>query len=234
VDDAYFTIDVKEGDIDDLEFRMSDATSIRGRVRVADGSPLNAISTVIGRLPLRLDSTNQLEPGGSALIDVNDGSFSLKGIVGTYRVGMQLTDGAYISEVRLNGKRHADPVITIPNRFRGDLEVLIGTNANRGSIAGRLVDGQSRPITGTMSGLLLHAEAQNASGFYRQFTTRDNGTFSLESLPPGNYRIYVWDGIDQSSMFDPGLLDRSRAQATLVRVSERSEVSASVRVIQRH
>src|SRR5436190_7383087 len=90
VDDAYFTINVKESNIDDLEFRMSDATSIHGRVSVADGSPLNAIRTVIGRLPLRLDSTNQLQPGGSALIDVNDGSFSLKGIVGTYRVSMQL------------------------------------------------------------------------------------------------------------------------------------------------
>ena len=80
--------------------------------------------------------------------------------------------------------------------------------------------------------LLLHTAAQNASGFYRQFTTRDNGTFSLESLPPGDYRIYVWEGIDQSSIFDPSLLDQSRAQATVVRVTERSEVSASVRVIQ--
>jgi hypothetical protein len=225
-EEAYFTFDVKEDDIEDMEFRASLGTAIRGRVRVADGSPLNTIRTSFGRLQVGLDSNDPLQPAGFSLVDPNDGSFNLKGIVGRYRIGLPIVGGAYISEVRLSGERNAEPVVSIPNGFAGDLEIILSTNG--GSIAGRLVDVQSRPITGTTFGLLLPATAQNASGFLRQFSTRDDGTFSLESIPPGNYRIYVWEGIDQTSIFDPALLEQSRAQATVVRVTERSEVSASV------
>lgn len=62
----------------------------------------------------------------------------------------------------------------------------------------------------------LDADANGYISQRRQLSgVFDNGTFSLEALPPGNYRIYVWDGIDQSSLFDPSLLDQSRAQKPL-------------------
>jgi hypothetical protein len=227
-EDAYFTIEVKDRDIDGLIIRLSDAAAIRGRVRVADGSPLNTIRTSVGRLQVGLDSIDPLQPDGFAVVDP-DGSFNLKGIVGRYSVGLSVAGGAYVGEVRLNGERHTDGVITIPTGFAGEMEVVINTNG--GSIAGIVGDGQSRPLTETTTGLLLPVTAQNASGFFREFSPRSDGTFSLGSIPPGDYRINIWDGIDRSSVFNPALLAQSRGQAAIVHVSERSEVSVKVPVI---
>jgi hypothetical protein len=208
---------------------MFEGTSIRGHVRVADGSPLSSIGTLFGRLQVGFDPTNQIQPSGFSLISMDNGSFNVKGVYGTYSVGLSITRGAYISEIRVNGERVRPPMITIPSGFAGELEIVVSLNG--GSIAGRLVDERSQTTAAVKSGLVVEDPLQFPSGFREQFTTRADGTFSLNSVPPGNYRVYVWDGIDQSAIFDPNLLKQSSTLATLVRVSERSQTFTDVRMI---
>jgi hypothetical protein len=227
--DGVFPLELKDRDIDDLELRMVAGTSIRGHVRVADGSPLSSIGTSFGRLQVGFDPATQIQPGGFSLINMNDGSFNVKGVYGTYHVSMPITQGAYISEIRVNGEPARPPMITIPNGFAGEVALVVRLNG--GSIAGRVVDERSQSAAAAKSGLVLEEPLQFPSGFRAQFTTRADGTFSVNSVPPGNYRVYVWDGIDQFSIFDPNLLRQSSTLATPVRVSERAQAFAEVRVI---
>lgn len=228
--DGVFPVDLKDRDIDDLELRMLGGTSIRGRVRVSDGSPLSSVGTsAVGRLQVGFDPTSEIQPGGYSLISMDDGSFNVKAVYGAYNVGMSIARGAYISEIRMNGERVRPPMLTIPNGFLGEVELVI--NLNGGSIAGRLVDERSQTVAAVKSGLILEDPLQFPLGFRKELTTSADGTFTSNSIPPGSYRIYVWDGIDQFSIFDPNLLRQSSTLATPVRVSERSQASTDVRVI---
>jgi hypothetical protein len=160
---------------------------------------------------------------------MDDGTFNIKGIYGTYHLGMPLTQGAYISEIRVNGERVRPPMIKIPRGSVAAVEIVV--NMNGGSIAGRLVDERSQTVAAVKSGMILEEPLQFPSGFREQFTTRADGTFSVDSVPPGSYRVYVWDGVDDSSIYDLNLLEQSRALATPVRLPERSQAFAEVRVI---
>jgi hypothetical protein len=93
------------------------------------------------------------------------------------------------------------------------------------------VDERSQTVAAVKSGLILEDPLQFPLGFRKELTTSADGTFTSNSIPPGSYRIYVWDGIDQFSIFDPNLLRQSSTLATPVRVSERSQASTDVRVI---
>jgi hypothetical protein len=228
--DGVFPVDLKDRDIDDLELRMLDGTSIRGRVRVSDGSPLSSVGTsAVGRLQVGFDPTSEIQPGGFSLVSMDDGSFNVKGVYGTYSVGMSIARGAYISEIRMNGERLRPPMLTIPTGFRGEVELVVSLNG--GSITGRLVDERSQTVAAIKSGLILEDPLQFPLGFRKEFATSADGTFTSNSIPPGNYRIYVLDGIEPSFVFDPNLLRQYGGQATPVRVSERSQTITDVRVI---
>jgi hypothetical protein len=142
---------------------------------------------------------------------------------------MSIARGAYISEIRMNGERVRPPMLTIPTGFTGEVELVVSLNG--GSIAGRLVDERSQTVAAVKSGLILEDPLQFPLGFRKEFTTSADGTFTSNSIPPGNYRIYVVDGIEPSSIFDSNLHKQSSGLATQVRVSERSQTITDVRVI---
>jgi hypothetical protein len=59
----------------------------------------------------------------------------------------------------------------------------------------------------------------------------DTGRFTVEGVPPGNYRIYVWESAEPSQYFDRELIARTRPLALPVRVEKGPGTSVTVTTI---
>src|SRR6185295_2081848 len=95
---------------------------------------------------------------------------------------------------------------------------------------GTAADDKSQPLA-RAEGLLLPDPLPEATGFYSPVYTDTDGRFTLHGIAPGNYRIYIWDGIGELQYFDRDLLRRSRQQATAVHIENGSRLTVTVRSI---
>jgi hypothetical protein len=67
--------------------------------------------------------------------------------------------------------------------------------------------------------------------FYLEILADASGGFNAQGIPPGNYKIYVWDGVEREQFFDRDRLLQTHALATSVHVDKGSRVTTSVPII---
>ena len=61
--------------------------------------------------------------------------------------------------------------------------------------------------------------------------TDASGQFKFLSLPPGSYKVFAWESVEQFSWFDPTVLARYEAQGMPATVNESSNASLDLRII---
>jgi hypothetical protein len=155
-------------------------------------------STIPGQLEFDNDEAQQTFPkdgakvslaGGSdedpeASIDLH-GNFQLDKVPpGKYRVDLSW-DNAYIKSMRLGTTPIEGSMLDLNNGSGGaELTILVATAS--GSISGK-VEAATKAPEGTT---VVLTAAEPGTGFEgRTADVRDDGTYSLNSLPPGNYKI---------------------------------------------
>ena len=68
------------------------------------------------------------------------------------------------------------------------------------------------------------------SDLYRSLSVDEHGQFAFPALPPGDYKIFAWESVEENGWFDPDLLARSEGRAVSVRVSDSSTQTISVQI----
>jgi hypothetical protein len=167
-------------------------TSIRVRLsprEAGDGAFANSITT----------SAN-----ASLTYDAAGGFYVLPNVPeGKYDVSVtSLASGGYVEDIRLSGASVFDEGLLVSGST-ADAQIFISTNS--GSVAGRLLDAEGRPV---VHGLIALVPQQSRRGnpalyksaltsqFYLTSDTRDasrNGQYSIGTIPPGEYKIFGWD-----------------------------------------
>jgi hypothetical protein len=68
---------------------------------------------------------------------------------------------------------------------------------------------------------------------FRTSTTDQSGRFSFGSpnVPPGEYKLFSWEGIDNGAFYNPDVLKQYEQQGKTVRVSEGSSLNVDVKLI---
>ncbi len=67
--------------------------------------------------------------------------------------------------------------------------------------------------------------------FYRTTLTDALGKFSLQGVPPGEYRIFAWDDVDSGAWQDPEFLAVYEERGTRVTVVEGAILATDVKLI---
>ena len=107
---------------------------------------------------------------------------------------------------------------------------LILTLSPGGQIQGSVVDKKGQPVK-QARGVVLPDPIPEIIPSYEELVADASGRFTVDGVPPGNYKVYVWETIEPSQYFDRDLLARSRGLALPVRVEKGSSVSVSVPMI---
>jgi hypothetical protein len=161
-------------------------------------------------------STNEIITNkNSAVAPVNpDGSFVLPDLApGAYRVGvMPMPAGLYLKSILADSREVADSSID----FLSEAEVgpiTIALSGDGGSINGSVTPVVAGSIVSVAPDAMPGIQAQ-----YKRTTVDATGHFRLDSLPPGKYRIYAWEGPDLPFIADSDYLKRFGDKSVVVEV----------------
>ncbi len=155
-----------------------------------------------------------------------DGTFQVVGLrEGEYRVEFNVS-GYYTKSIQYGG----DDILRNPFTFSGSsgtFEVVVRQGAAQ--INGTVTDAGSQPATGLP--VYLVPALRNRADLFRRSVSDQNGHFTFANLPPGEYKVFSWEAIENGSPFDPDFMKQYEQQGKIVQVRESSSQNVDVRVI---
>jgi hypothetical protein len=251
--DAWEQFEISGTDRDDILIQVPRSGYIRGRIilegklSLAEAYPpktpstpvvANSGFTVPPGLPglsgpgVALTQTSTLQPGASNPVAANltDGAFEVPNLLsGRYRLAVvNLPAGYYLKDVRQNGATASDVFMDFRPDRKDQLDITITPGA--GEVTGVVVNEGREPLGGSI-GSLLPDPLPYEIGSYYPFIADKNGQFKVSNVPPGKYRIYVFDGLPLGELPDLDMYRRSAALATPLLVTEGSQLSITARAI---
>jgi len=221
---AQISLDVA-GDLEGVVLNLSAGITISGSLRV-EGPPLP--SGTSPRVTLRTTATNGLS---SPLQLINaDGTFTLTNIFpGEYRLTLvSIPQDYYIKEARNEQTDVLNQPWVIGDSVRGNLDIVVSSGA--GQIEGTVTDARSQPVSSIQTWLLPDQD-RGRTELIRNAVSDQNGKFTIRGVPPGNYKLFAWDGLESNAFFDPEVMRQYEQQGKAVRVAEGAKQTADVKVI---
>src|SRR5262249_17799765 len=110
----------------------------------------------------------------------------------------------------LNGRLH------IEGKPSALLEIVIGKNA--GGIDGQVVANPQGTISDVS--VVLVPEVRRRSELYRSTTTDLAGRFHFDRVPPGDYKIFSWEEVQDGAWYDPEFLRMVENRGAPIRIVE--------------
>ena len=112
----------------------------------------------------------------------------------------------------------------------GALRILLGTSP--GEISGVVTGQDLNPASVALVVLIPETAKRRAmTQFYRQTTTSDAGHYSLSNVPPGRYKLFAWEQIENSAWMDPDVLKPVESKGIAVEVKEGGKEALDLKVI---
>ena len=216
--------------------QTSPGATVEGRIEIEGGQPgdLQAHQFALAAHSVDPDRAPFPDRGpGFAISSV--GAFYASGLHGPRRVVLESAPpGWYLKAVRVNGSDVTDTGFEPPARGTLDgAEIVL--SARGASIVGRTVDARGEPVAASVVVLPVQRTLWVPhSRHVKSGDAREDGTFVIAGLPPGDYWVAAMDARENGAgggWQDPALLDAlaSRAERITVAESERVRVMVPVR-----
>jgi hypothetical protein len=137
---------------------------------------------------------------------------------------------AYIQSIRLG----AQDVLKNGLKYSGDaaatMEIVVGTRA--GIVSGVVLEDDSiTPSINTFVVLVPDADRRERTDAYRYVRTDEAGKFQIGRIPPGEYKAFAWNDVDEDEWLDPEFLGKYEAQGTPVHIDELSRTNLKIQVL---
>jgi hypothetical protein len=202
------------------------------------GGAQNSLPGVIANAFYQSSQTNAAADGTFRLVNIVPGDYRIDfsgfptnvnnpNNPGTQFYGSMQTANAYIKDARLDG----NDALNAPVRFSGSvnngLEIVLAFGSGR--VEGTVTDSRSQPVAAGRV-VAIPDRMRFRTDLYRTLAVDLNGRFAFPTLPPGDYKVYAWESVEDNGWFDPDLLARSEGRAVSVHVSESSTQTVSVQI----
>jgi len=205
-------LQVKDKDVNGVELAAPVTVAVRGAVQM-DPSDAERPKN------LRVDLADRDTPG--LLIGIgkvqDDGTFSMV----TVPAGpASLTvagrpENVYLKSYRF-GERAATGQFEIP-RSGGTLALVLGTDG--GQLRGKVTDEDGNPGDHMVVTLAPKGDLANRTDLIQTAPTRDDGSFQMKGVAPGDYSLYAWESVDDQAARAPDFLKLFSGKAATVAVS---------------
>lgn len=209
-------VDVVDRDIEGVSLPMLKGTTLTGRIASDDPAAVQRVQTVTLR-PL-----NEGAPGFPNLnlsVQAKEGRFQLDGIPpGEYLAGLTFNGpgGMYMKAMRMDSQDVRNG-LRLDGQAAAELEMEVGT---RGAVLdGTVVSDQQRPVAGATVVLVPDTFLRQRSTLYKTVSTDNEGRFHLDTIAPGDYKVFAWEDVERGAWEDPTFLRpiESRGRSLVLR-----------------
>jgi hypothetical protein len=222
-------VDVVAIDVEGISLLLENGFNVAGRVGVEGQSSSN--SNVSG-MRIQLQSDPVIPPLSIPAVNPEaDGSFSIAGVTpGTYRVSVTgLPRGTYLKTARMGGEDVLNSGLRLDGSANGPLEIVLGNTP--GTLDANVLDDRQMPVAAVTVALVPQGAQERRYDIYRSATTDASGHIRLESVVPGEYRIYAWESVENGAWTDPDFMRNYENDGTAVRIGDGGSSTVNVRLI---
>jgi protocatechuate 3,4-dioxygenase beta subunit len=238
-------VDVRNGDIEGINMPLTSGVSLPVRITLEGEPPRNMpnisnLRVMLYRDPTLINAPPMQQPPNadqSVIPNLSPGDYRiyiqplLNPITGTDPLTPPAQwQSAYVKSIRLgeaevlSGGLHYSPQ---PDQV---LEVVIGTNP--GALEGQVLNDQKQAIAS--AAVVLFAESPAAritrTDMFRVSSTDRAGKFQIKGLPPGDYKVFAWEGLDKDAWLDPDFV-RNESRGQSVHIEEGKTQGADIPII---
>jgi hypothetical protein len=147
---------------------------------------------------------------------------------GEYRIGANIPPDYYLKEATYNQYDVLNMPFSFSGNDNGKLEIVVSPGA--GQVTGMSLDEKSSPASG-ISMVLVPDQHRDRNDLFRNTTSDSNGKYTLRGIPPGEYKLFAWDSMEQYAWFDPDVLAKFESLGKPVHVIESSNQTIDVKVL---
>jgi len=214
--------------VSDLKIMVSNGHTVTGHIRADSG-----LKVELGKLSATIASqqpsavANLLPELESAPVS-GDGTFRFRNVPeGSYSLNFfPLPSGTYL---RSSGSTDVlEGGLVVGSGGVAPLDVTI--SAATASIEGSVLKGGS-PAAGVSVVLIPEGKRRNQEANYRFAMTDRLGQFSLRSIPPGDYKLFAWDGLERREFMNPDFVRQFENQGRPIHLDDGSRESVQLEAI---
>lgn len=214
-------VEVGAGDVSGIILNSLTPITLEGTVSVeGEAAPVLSRVGIVVRY---------LAGAGESRVNVNaDGSFVMSNLSSesaVLRASVGST-GLYVKSIRLNQQEIKDRAVDLSEMGRGKIEIVLGTGA--GEIDGHVTDAGAGATVGIIA--VPSPIAPDASNVVRRYS-RNDGTFAIANLEPGDYRLYAVASMQWALWQTPEFLQAIQMLGTVVHVDENQHLAADLKEI---
>jgi hypothetical protein len=230
---GYFSLVMRDADIDGVQVVAMPAFNVPGRM-VTDG-PVDSAALANVRLSLRRDLPVPATRSSSYSLLRPDGSFVVEATPGDYRVnvtpilnlpGQQLPpslrgtvkglERVYVKSIRLANIDVLNAGVRLERPPASPLEIVIGTNP--GELDGSVSNATPAAAAGVT--VVILPDVRGRIDLFKTTTTDPTGRFHIDRIPPGDYKAFAWEDVNDGAWQDPEFMSANENLGTPIRIAE--------------
>jgi hypothetical protein len=206
-------VDVINADVDGVSLVLTRGIDIPVRVTLEGKAAASAADVGVFLYPAEDGTTINLAPGQEAVAQP-DGSFILKEIGdGSYSLGVHSKcRECYLKSARANGVDLLEQGVQVA-AGAAPSPIAIVYSSNSGTLTGAVTSKDDLPAPGALVVLVPDSDFHQKPRQFKNSTTDQYGHFEIRGVPPGRYKAFAWERIDESSYGDPDFLKSFESMA---------------------
>jgi hypothetical protein len=214
-------VEVGDLNLTGIDIVMDPGAPVRGKIVTDDGSAIPNVD----RIAILLSSTEN--PGGQARVRPT-GEFEVPNVVnGSYTaMALSLPEDFYVKSASLGRADAMNRPAPFSSDIPDSLEIVLSSASGR--IRGSVVAASGAPFPGAQVVLVPEENLRDRANLFKTATADQTGTFTLRSIPPGNYFLFAWNFLEPRAYADPAFLRRYEQNAIAIKIE--GKVESMVRV----
>jgi hypothetical protein len=227
-------VEVRQANVENVALVLGGGMTLKGSIRIeGDIQQLEKAQgrkITFGGVRVQLMAMEGM-PIASGASAKEDGSFIIENVgPDKYRIGaFNLPQGTWLKSIRAGDQEVLDSGLDLNAGVAGPVVITLGSEA--GQLSGTVQDAKQQPAAGSMVTLLPNPMKENRSDLYRIATADQNGQFTLQAIPPGEYKLFAWEDADPGSYMDPEFLKKHESKSHKITVKANGQEQVSIQQI---
>jgi hypothetical protein len=161
---------------------------------------------------------------------VKDGAFKLENMLpDKYTITVTGQTDTYLKAIRHGNQEVKDGVLDLSGGTGGAVELIL--SGDGATVSGTIQDAKKRVASGVTVVLVPDAARRSKFDLFKSAATDQSGAFSFKAVPPGEYKIFAWEEIDDSGWMDPAVLARFENDGKAVSLKAKAQESVTMSFI---
>ena len=224
------SVEVGDSDVGDVDIVPNSRTAVTGRVLI-EGRPENDPALTRMHVTLRREPNILGLPSSFDATPAANGTFSIPSFNSDWRVSVDsLPPNIYVKSIQMGSVDLLSSPLHVQGPSERPVEIVLGTDS--GSLDGRVInEGQQAAVNVTVV-LVPETSMRRRWDLYKVTSTDFYGQFHLSSIPPGDYKAFAWEVVDDGAWQNPDFMKVEESRGKLIHIAASARETSELSVIQ--